>query len=565
MWRNYLTFELLKKHKTLVFASLFWLPVYSLCEMASLTLLNGTLNLIFKATPQFPLQDIFGLIDFQGTVVRQRLVLIFPIAIALVGLFRFLASFLSSFYVEKLGYLISSQLRLRLMDTFLHCKGNALEQLNISAVGRQIVLNSLTFQSLFTKDILNLLRDFMVFVFLTLYFIVFALKIFKWQGFLIMFGLLFIFLLFYIIFKKTKKISSSTHSFISETYDRAYSIQKDFMLIKALNLEKTILARWAHFMMRKQKFLLKSIRFQSIIKPSLELFLVLILCFCLLLKFRGYDFSHFFHLLLILIFLFRPLRTMIESSLDFQHFIHCITDTEKLYTQLLLAQRKDFVLPIKSISSQKETPLIKVTDLVHNLGEDQKIECPEFTLLPQKIIGLVGKSGAGKTTFLRILAKIIEPDSGSIFCSESVTFCTQSPYLFNTTIENNILPKVLKNSNTLDKQELYSLFEELLLVKTPMSYSFMLQKEFFGDNLSQGEQIRLSFVRSLVSQSSILLLDEPTAHLDTESIDAFWRCLTKWVKSSPFHSCVVVSHRLEDMPFFDKIYEIQNSLLIPQS
>ncbi len=151
----------------------------------------------------------------------------------------------------------------------------------------------------------------------------------------------------------------------------------------------------------------------------------------------------------------------------------------------------------------------------------------------RKITCLTGESGAGKTSLLRLLNRMNEPDTGSIFYQEQllgtfnpielrrqVTMLSQTALTLPGTIEENLqFGLELTEREKESKDELLNVLETVLL-KKPLSADV--------EKLSGGEKQRLALARLLLLKPDVYLLDEPTSALDEESeLDVMNRFLTK--------------------------------------
>ncbi|WHY58038.1 ATP-binding cassette domain-containing protein [Peribacillus simplex] len=135
---------------------------------------------------------------------------------------------------------------------------------------------------------------------------------------------------------------------------------------------------------------------------------------------------------------------------------------------------------------------------------------------------LTGESGAGKTSLLRLLNRMDDPDSGSIYYQDQlldefnpielrrkVTMLSQSPFTLPGTIEENLqLGLELTERKKKDKAELVKALETVQLQK-PLDEG--------AENLSGGEKQRLALARLLLLKPEVYLLDEPTSALDEEA------------------------------------------------
>ena len=169
-----------------------------------------------------------------------------------------------------------------------------------------------------------------------------------------------------------------------------------------------------------------------------------------------------------------------------------------------------------------------------------------------EIIGLIGKSGCGKSTFLKILVGYHKADSGSIeFNGKDVS---RNPMILKkivgyTTQENSFYEKlsVIENmryySNIYDVQKdvRESRIKELLT-----DVGLYEHRDKMAENISGGMKRRLDFAISLVHDPTILILDEHTTGLDPLLIDQFWNIVQKVVKKGK-KIAIISSHILPEL------------------
>jgi subfamily B ATP-binding cassette protein MsbA len=182
-----------------------------------------------------------------------------------------------------------------------------------------------------------------------------------------------------------------------------------------------------------------------------------------------------------------------------------------------------------------------------------------------KTVALVGASGAGKSTLADLVPRFHDVTSGEILIDginikdyslkslrEQISIVTQEPILFNDTIANNI---------TLGEPDAS---EENILnaAKIANAYSFIQQKEKKfetnigdrGSKLSGGERQRLTIARALLKNPPILILDEATSSLDTESEKLVQDAINKMMEN---RTSIVIAHRLSTIRHADEIIVLQ--------
>ncbi len=173
------------------------------------------------------------------------------------------------------------------------------------------------------------------------------------------------------------------------------------------------------------------------------------------------------------------------------------------------------------------------------------LENVSFELPNHGLFILYGKSGSGKTTILNLLASLEKPDSGNVTISNhTVTYMMQTDMLFyNLSVEENLIIKL--QATTIDKKN-YE--HELLGLCKLLGIEELLKEQV--SILSGGEKQRVAFVRAMLGEANLLLLDEPTSELDAHNK----RVIMKYLKHLSQKKLVIIaSHDNEIKNFADKV------------
>ncbi len=179
-------------------------------------------------------------------------------------------------------------------------------------------------------------------------------------------------------------------------------------------------------------------------------------------------------------------------------------------------------IPIRESHRQKRPPILKTEQLKKTYGGKFVVNGLDFEVAQGEVVGLLGPNGAGKTTAFYMTIGLISPDDGHVFFNnQEVThlpiherarmgmgYLAQEPSVFrNLSVEENIL--CILETLSLTHQErtirLQRLLQELHLEKHAKKKA---------STLSGGERRRLEITRALVTEPSLLLLDEPFANID---------------------------------------------------
>lgn len=134
----------------------------------------------------------------------------------------------------------------------------------------------------------------------------------------------------------------------------------------------------------------------------------------------------------------------------------------------------------------------------------------DFKFEKGKVTVISGKNGAGKTTLLRVFASLLEYE-GSLKVNAEVTYNSQEPVIFNKTVYNNIAYPLKVRKLDLTKYN-----DKIIEYAKSLDIEHLLHNNAL--KLSSGEKMKVSIIRSIIFDPDIVLLDEPTTHLDLESI-----------------------------------------------
>ena len=191
---------------------------------------------------------------------------------------------------------------------------------------------------------------------------------------------------------------------------------------------------------------------------------------------------------------------------------------------------------------------------------------------PGQTIALVGSTGAGKTTVLSLLARFYEATSGDITIDgidigtlaksslrDRLAYVTQEPFLFNGTVRENLL---LAKRHATDA-DLWSALEaahaDHFVKELPKQLDTNVGER--GIKLSGGEKQRLSIARALLKNAPILLLDEATASVDSETERQIQDALDRLMAN---RTAFVIAHRLSTIQNADRIYVLEKGEVIEQ-
>jgi subfamily B ATP-binding cassette protein MsbA len=197
---------------------------------------------------------------------------------------------------------------------------------------------------------------------------------------------------------------------------------------------------------------------------------------------------------------------------------------------------------------------------------ERAIENINLELKGGNMTALVGPSGSGKSTILNLIPRFYEPQNGNIFIDDqsiykmnleslrkNISLVSQDVILFDDTIKRNI---AYANSGASEKEIIeaceFAAANEFI-EKMPNKYETLIGEN--GVRLSGGQKQRLSIARAILKKSPIILLDEATSSLDTESEEVVQNAISNLIKNK---TTLVIAHRLSTIHSADQIFVIKD-------
>jgi len=196
-------------------------------------------------------------------------------------------------------------------------------------------------------------------------------------------------------------------------------------------------------------------------------------------------------------------------------------------------------------------PLLILTDILFR-RDDFNLQVDALALEPGRFYLLQGPNGAGKSTLLQMLALLLTPERGRLQYNghlvdgaaerqrlrRQITLVEQSPYMFNTSVYRNL-------AFGLRLREVNGDLQRRRICQALQAVGLEGFEQRRASLLSGGETRRVALARALVLRPQLLLLDEPTAGLDRETLPVFERCLAALPGQG---TTVVIAGHDEDQP-----------------
>mgnify|MGYP001175017725 FL=1 len=273
--------------------------------------------------------------------------------------------------------------------------------------------------------------------------------------------------------------------------------------------------------------------------------------------------------------LFEPLRQLAERFTQIQGGLTAVERiSELLEKKIEIYDQINHKAVNKELSNSNKTGLGEV--LFENVSffyrkDEPIINDLSFKIKPGDHVALVGPTGSGKTTLIRLLCRLYEPQKGNIYIDgqniKSIPIASlrrqlgvvlQDTFLFSGNVADN-----LRLDSSIDNQRLKDICSDLgldnLLKKLPNGLDTYIRER--GGNLSSGERQLLSIARVAIRDPKVLIMDEATAFMDPSTEATLQRDLDRLLEK---RTALVIAHRLATIEASDRILVMRKGSLIEQ-
>jgi len=273
--------------------------------------------------------------------------------------------------------------------------------------------------------------------------------------------------------------------------------------------------------------------------------------------------------------LFEPLRQLAERFTQIQGGLTAVERINELLDEEIQIKdstsAKHFLKNSANVNKKFKGKIeFKNVNFFYNEGE-QIIKNLSFKINPGEHVAFVGPTGSGKTTIIRLLCRLYEPQSGQILIDDidikDIPIATlrnmlgvvlQDTFIFSGNVADN-----LKLNSNVDNLELENLCNELgldnLLKKLPEGLNTLLRER--GGNLSSGERQLLSVARVAIRNPVVLIMDEATAFMDPSTEATLQKDLERILAK---RTALVIAHRLATIESSDKILVLKGGSLVEE-
>ena len=263
---------------------------------------------------------------------------------------------------------------------------------------------------------------------------------------------------------------------------------------------------------------------------------------------------------------FQPIQTLADQ---FNGLQRCFAASERLF--LLLDTKPDLVDQADALELENIKGEIEFKNVWFAYKEDEWIlKDVSFKVNPKETVAFVGATGAGKTTILSLIVRNYEIQKGQILIDgidikhikieslrRNIGQMLQDVFLFSGTLKDNISLRDDSISNEEIEDACKYVGADTFINKLDNKYEYQLQER--GANFSSGQRQLISFARTIVHKPKIMILDEATSNIDTETEKLIQSSLNKMMNIG---TMLIVAHRLSTIQHADKIIVLQKGEIL---
>ncbi|HOJ63166.1 MAG TPA: ABC transporter ATP-binding protein [Spirochaetota bacterium] len=488
--------------------------------------------------------------DIQG-IIFLSFIFIFVIILS------FLSHLFQNFILELTSQKILFNIRNEIFEKIINLPMKFYDNTQVGKLVTRVTNDTETLNEMFTTVIIEILRNVVLIIAIVI--IMFRLNL---TLSLLSLSVLPFVVITTIIFRKVAR--NNYRSLRKAIADINTFLSEHLFAMKIIQLYNLINIKFNKFLKLSEnlkKIYYREINIFAIFRPLMFLFSILSTCIVLYIGgVKVLNLSISFGLFFVFIYyidrLYEPIQDLSEQ---FNVLQSAMASSEKIFEIL---DEKNEIIEIDNpvvITSFNNSIVFKNVYFAYK-DDEWVLKNINFEVKKGEKIAFVGATGSGKTTIINLLLRFYDIQKGDIFIDginikdikiESLRnlfgIVLQDVFIFNQTVKENIL---LNNSLPYEKlvEKCRYVHADIFIEKLEKKYDTILSEN--GKNLSFGERQLLSFARAIVKEPEILVLDEATSNIDTETEKYIQDALIKMIENK---TSIVIAHRLSTIKHCDKI------------
>ncbi len=500
---------------------------------------------------------------------NEQWLYLLPLALLLVFLIKGIFYFLYSYCLEWVGQCIIRDLRNKIYAHLNHLSMDFFYKHPTGELISRIMNDVAMLQGTVSHALIYLLRDF--FTVLGLLAVIFYMN---WQ--LALVSLIFIPMAavpIVVFGKKFRRISTRYQQGLAEACNILNETIRGTRIVKAFCMEGQEQQRFANKMQQLFETLMSETRYRSLSHPMIEFLggvgIALIIWFGGIQVVQGNATpGTFMAFLTALIMLYEPVKGVSKINATIQSGMAAATRIFSLLDVPTTIEEKQNAVVLPPFS---RTLCFEQVSFSYTPGE-RVLHQVSFTLHRGEVLAVVGPSGGGKTSLTNLIPRFHDVEEGVLRIDgcdvrdltlhslrSQIALVTQQTILFNDTVRNNISYGCPDCTEEALRAAAEAAFALDFIEAFPQGFDTVIGES--GTRLSGGQQQRISIARALLKDAPILILDEATSSLDTESERKVQQALDNLMKN---RTTIVIAHRLSTIKNADRILVMQEGRLVEE-
>jgi subfamily B ATP-binding cassette protein MsbA len=372
---------------------------------------------------------------------------------------------------------------------------------------------------------------------------------------------------FVVYARKVRKSSVAIYQKYADMGRMMHESFTGFRIVKAYNLEQKVIAEFADTSRAAVSHFMRVLRSMEIPGPLMEFFGAVSLAFffayvALLSRTTPGDLLAFVGAIFLI---YQPIKALIRLHNQLQQAEAATQYAFRILTTQSSIPETSHPLPL--VANGADVHFERVN---FSYGDKPALHNIDFTIKAGQMVALVGGSGSGKTTLTNLLLRFYDPQEGHIRIGSvdirqaaltdlrrQIAVVTQETILFNDTIANNIgLGRPGASHKEIIAAAKHAYAHDFIMEK-PQGYDTLIGEK--GITLSGGQRQRLAIARAILKNAPILILDEATSSLDTESERAIQIALDELMQH---RTTICIAHRLSTIQHADRIVVLQGGRIV---
>lgn len=498
----------------------------------------------------------------------QHMLIVLPIIAILVALIKGLAAYGNEYLLSYVGQNIIRRLKNRLYDHMQQLPLSFFQKERTGDLMSRITSDVSIVNTMFTSTITGSIRD--SFTVIGLAFVIFFLI-----PELAIFAFLILPIAFYPIFRfgrRIRTVRKGAQEAVADMNAFLHETLAGNKIVKAFNMQDHEKKRFFEKTRKIFRLEMKEARVKALSSPLMEFLGGLGAAFTI--AYGGfkviageYTAGTFMSFLVTILVMYQPLKKISKLNIALQRGLAAI---DRIYE--ILERTSDIKEARQPITIARQPHRVTFENVHFKYDDDMVLQNINLDVQPGEILALVGASGGGKTSLANLIPRFYDVSRGAVLFDgidirqtsisdlrNQIAVVTQEPILFNDTVRYNIAyGNPAATASDIGKAA-DAAYAHDFIARFPSGFDTMIGE--LGDRLSGGQKQRICIARALLKNAPILILDEATSSLDSESETLVQKALVNLMEG---RTTFVIAHRLSTISHADRIVVVADGQIVEE-